>query len=469
MVLIKSVSGIRGTLGGSAGENLTPVDITQICSGFGMWLKKRNPGKQVKIIVGRDARPSGVVINKIVTAANQLMGIDIIDGGLCPTPTVEIAVKEYDAHGGIVITASHNPKNWNALKLLNERGELLNTTEGNEVMKLCEERHFDFSDVDKMGKHIRDESLIEDHIEKILSLSIVDSDAISKAGLTVAVDAVNSVGGIAMPLLFEVLGVKNIIELYCNPNGRFPHNPEPLPEHLSELSTQVVQKKADAGFAVDPDVDRLAIIAEDGKPFGEEYTLVAVADYVLQNYDGSTPATVSNLSSSQALADITAKHGGKHYSCPVGEVNVVEKMKEVNAIIGGEGNGGVIYPEIHYGRDALTGAAIFLTYLAKSGEKCSSLRKTLPDYTISKNKIELPGDADTEKIFLKISEKYHKYKTDKQDGLKIFFNKEWVHLRKSNTEPVIRIYSESDSEANAANLAKKLMNDISERIRDNGD
>ncbi len=469
MVLIKSVSGIRGTIGGKTGESLTPVDILQIAGSFGMWLKKRNPDKQVKIIVGRDARPSGEMINKIVTAVIQFMGIDIIDGGLCPTPTVEIAVKEYDAHGGIVITASHNPKNWNALKLLNEQGELLNLHEGGEVMSFAVDSHFDFEGVDRLGKYIRDESLIEEHIEKILSLPIVDSDAITKADLTVAVDAVNSVGGIAMPLLLEVLGVKQVIEVYCDPNGRFPHNPEPLPEHLSELSAQVVQKKANVGFGVDPDVDRLAIISEDGEPFGEEYTLVAVADFVLQNHDGNTPATVSNLSSSQALADITEKYGGKHYSCPVGEANVVEKMKDVNAVIGGEGNGGVIYPALHYGRDALTATAIFLTYLAKSGKKCSSLRKTLPDFTISKNKIELPADVDTEKILLKISERYNKYKTDKQDGLKIFFDKQWVHLRKSNTEPVIRIYSESDSEVKANNLAKKLMSDISEILRGDED
>ncbi len=465
MVLIKSISGVRGIIGGKPGEGFTPVDIVDITSGYAMWLKNRFDNNKMKVVIGRDARPSGEVVNNLVASTLQCNGIDVIDGGLCSTPTVEIAVKAQKANGGIIITASHNPKKWNALKLLDENGEFLNSEEGLEVLKLSESKNFDFVPVEKLGKYSLDESLTEHHIEKILSLPIVDVDAITKANFTVAIDAVNSVGGIAMPLLFEALGVKRVIEVNCEPSGLFAHNPEPLPEHLSELSATVLNHKANVGFAVDPDVDRLAIISDDGEPFGEEYTLVAVADYVLENSKTSQPVTVSNLSSTQALAEVTEKHGGKHYSSAVGEINVVEKMKEVNAVIGGEGNGGVIYPQMHYGRDALTGAAIFLTYLAKSGKKCSSLRKTLPDYTISKNKIELPDEVDIDGILAKISERYSKYKVNKEDGIKIYFDKEWVHLRKSNTEPIIRIYSESDSEVKADNLAKKLMSDISEIFR----
>ncbi len=469
MVLIKSISGVRGTIGGKPGKGLTPVDIVEITCGYSKWLKSRFSGNKIKVVVGRDARQSGEMVNKILTSALQFYGIDVIDGGLCSTPTVEFAVKEYKANGGIIITASHNPKNWNALKLLNENGEFLTASDGNEVLDFSASGDFDFAPFEKIGTYNIDESLTERHIERILSLPIVDADAISNAKFTVAVDAVNSVGGIAMPILLEALGVQKVIEVYCEPNGIFPHNPEPLPEHLNELSSQVVQNKADVGFAVDPDVDRLAIISENGEPFGEEFTLVVVADYVLQNYVGKLPATVSNLSSTQALADVTEKHGGKYYASPVGEVNVVQKMKEVNAVIGGEGNGGVIYPQMHYGRDALTGAAIFLTYLAKSGKKCSSLRKTLPDYIISKNKIELPDEVDIDNILLKISNRYSKYKLNTEDGIKIFFDKEWVHLRKSNTEPIIRIYSESDSEVKAENLAKKLIRDISETLRGGDD
>ncbi len=465
MTLIKSISGVRGTIGGKPGEGLTPIDVMKVTCGYAIWLKKKHGNRKIKTIIGRDARPSGNMVNKIVTSALQSMGIDVIDGDLCSTPTVMFAVKESKAQGGIIITASHNPKNWNALKLLNEKGEFLTAEEGNEVLDYSEYSDFNFSKVEKIGKHIIDESLTENHIEKILSLPIVDTSAIKRANLTVAVDAVNSVGGIAMPLLLEALGVKNIIEVNCEPNGLFAHNPEPIPEHLSELSAQVLQNKANVGFAVDPDVDRLLIISEDGEAISEEYTLVAVADYILQNDENSSPNTVSNLSSTQALADITEKYGGKYYSCPVGEVNVVQKMKEVNAVIGGEGNGGVIYPEMHYGRDALTGTAIFLTYMAKSGKKCSSIIKTLPNYSISKNKIELSDNIDIDKILLNISKRYSKKKIDKQDGIKIFFDKEWVHLRKSNTEPIIRIYSESDSIVKADNLAKKLINDISETLR----
>jgi len=465
MTLIKSISGIRGTIGGKFGEALTPLDIMKLTMGYAIWLKKKNIDNNIKIIIGRDARVSGGMVNKIVVATLQSMGIDVVDGGVCSTPTVEVAVKDNKAQGGIIITASHNPKNWNALKLLNENGEFLSAADGNEVIEFSESQEYEFDKVDKLGKHTMDESLTENHIKKILSLPGVDVDAISDANFTVAIDGINSVGGIAMPKLLEALGVKKVVEVYCEPTGLFQHNAEPLPEHLNELSSQVVKNKAHVGFAVDPDVDRLAIICEDGEPFGEEYTLVAVADYILQNYEGNSSATVSNLSSSQALADVTEKYGGKHYASAVGEVNVVEKMKEVNAIIGGEGNGGVIYPEMHYGRDALTGAAIFLTYLAKSGKRCSSLKKTLPEYTISKNKIELTEDVDLDNILNRIANRYKRYPVNDTDGVKIFFDKEWVHLRKSNTEPIIRIYSESDSAVKADNLAKKLMTDISEIFR----
>lgn len=465
MTLIKSISGIRGTIGGKFGEALTPLDIMKLTMGYAIWLKKKNIDNNIKIIIGRDARVSGGMVNKIVVATLQSMGIDVVDGGVCSTPTVEVAVKDNKAQGGIIITASHNPKNWNALKLLNENGEFLSAADGNEVIEFSESQEYEFAKVDKLGKHTMDESLTENHIKKILSLPGVDVDAISDANFTVAIDGINSVGGIAMPKLLEALGVKKVVEVYCEPTGLFQHNAEPLPEHLNELSSQVVKNKAHVGFAVDPDVDRLAIICEDGEPFGEEYTLVAVADYILQNYEGNSSATVSNLSSSQALADVTEKYGGKHYASAVGEVNVVEKMKEVNAIIGGEGNGGVIYPEMHYGRDALTGAAIFLTYLAKSGKRCSSLKKTLPEYTISKNKIELTEDVDLDNILNRIANRYKRYPVNDTDGVKIFFDKEWVHLRKSNTEPIIRIYSESDSAVKADNLAKKLMTDISEIFR----
>lgn len=466
MVLIKSISGIRGTIGGVPGEGLTPVDIVKIAGGYGMWLNKYNRDIKSKVIIGRDARLSGEIVNKLVVATLQSLGIDVVDGGMCPTPTIEIAVKQYEAQGGIIITASHNPKNWNALKLLNENGEFLNSADGNEVLKLSELEEFDFLPVEKTGNYVIDESLTRKHVEKILALPIVDKAAISKADFTVAVDGINSIGGTAMPLLMNMLGVKNVVEVYCDPNGLFAHNPEPLPGHLNELSYQVVQNKAHVGFAVDPDVDRLAIICEDGEPFGEEYTLVAVADYILQNHKDKKPTTVSNLSSTQALADITEKYGGKYYSCPVGEVNVVEKMKEVNAIIGGEGNGGIIYPGMHYGRDALTGAAIFLTYLAKSGKRCSTLKKSLPNYTISKNKIELSDDVDIDNVLKRIAERYKNYTINNTDGVKIYFDKEWVHLRKSNTEAIIRIYSESDCTVKADNLAKKIISDISEIYRD---
>lgn len=463
MTLITSISGIRGTLGGKTGESLTPVDITKFTCAYGSWLKNKFPEERLKVVIGRDARISGPVVNKMVTASLQFLGIDIIDLGLVPTPTVEISVREYDCHGGIIITASHNPKNWNALKLLNDKGEFLNQDEAKEMMKYTQSVFTGFVSVEKLGTYTKEETAIEMHIEKVLALELVDAEAIAAADFHVVVDAVNSVGGIAVPMLLEALGVKKITELYCDPNGHFPHNPEPLPEHLSILSEEVQKVNAHVGFALDPDADRLAIVRNDGEMFGEEYTLVAVADFVLSQTSGNT---VSNLSSTQALRDVTEKHGGKYYASAVGEVNVVQKMKEVNAVIGGEGNGGVIYPPIHYGRDALTGIALFLTHLAKSRKTVVALKKELPDYHISKHKIELSDGIDLGNILSKIASHYNKQRIDKTDGVKIYFDKDWVHLRKSNTEPIIRIYAESDSEVKSDTLARKIMVDISELIKE---
>lgn len=462
MTLIKSISGIRGTIGGKPGESLTPIDIMKFSGAYGTWLKKRFPDKNLHVLIGRDARISGKMVNKIVVSVLQSMGINVLDAGLVPTPTVGIGVREYECDGGIILTASHNPKQWNALKLLNENGEFLDSEEGNEMLSYADFEKFHFVGIEKMGTYVRKEDALEMHIEKILDLELVDPDAIGAAGFHVAIDCVNSVGGIAVPTLLEALGVKKITELYCEPNGHFPHNPEPLPEHLNVLSEEVAKTNANAGFAVDPDVDRLAIVSNNGEMFGEEYTLVSVADYVLQQKMGNT---VSNLSSTQALKDVTLKHGGEYFSSAVGEINVVKKMKEVGAVIGGEGNGGVIYPPIHYGRDALTGIALFLTHLAKSGKTCVALRNSLPGYNISKHKIELSSGIDLTDILNKIGEQYKKQQTDTTDGLKIYFDKEWVHLRKSNTEPIIRIYAESDSDVKSENLARKIMNDISELIR----
>ena len=450
-------------MGGKAGESLTPVDITKFTLAYGSWLKSKFPEERLKVIVGRDARISGPVVNKMVTATLQFMGIDIIDAGLVPTPTVEIGVKEYECNGGIIITASHNPKNWNALKLLNEKGEFLNQEEAGKMMSFINNKVTGFVTADKLGTYTKEEAAIEMHIEKVLALELVDTEAIAAAKFHVIVDAVNSVGGIAVPMLLEALGVKKVTELFCEPNGLFPHNPEPLPEHLSILAEEVQKSNAHVGFAIDPDADRLAIVCNDGEMFGEEYTLVAVTDYVLQHQKGNT---VSNLSSTQALKDITEKHGGKYYASAVGEINVVQKMKKVNAVIGGEGNGGVIYPPIHYGRDALTGIALFLTHLAKSGKSVAALKRNLPDYHISKHKIELSEGIDLTDILNKISARYMKQKIDKTDGVKIMFDKEWVHLRKSNTEPIIRIYAESDSAVKSENLARKIMLDISELIKE---
>lgn len=462
MTLIKSISGIRGTIGGLPGEGLSPLDIVKFTAAFATFIIRSTANPKPKFVIGRDGRTSGEMVNRIVTGTLSGMGADVIDGGLSTTPTIEIAVTDLKADGGIIITASHNPEQWNALKLLNSRGEFISAKDGAEVLSIAEKEDFIFAPVNRLGKFSTDNTLIEKHIEKILSLSLVDVIAIKKADFRVAIDCVNSTGGIAIPLLLKALGVSKIDELYCEPNGKFPHNPEPLPENLSEISEVVKKNKADVGFVVDPDVDRLAIITENGDMFGEEYTLVAVADYILQNVKGNT---VSNLSSTRALQDVTEKHGGSYFASAVGEVNVVEKMKEVNAVIGGEGNGGIIYPELHYGRDALVGIALFLTHMAKSGLKCSKLRNSYPAYFISKNKIELTAGIDVDSILSKIREKYKRNPINVVDGVRIEFDKQWVHLRKSNTEPIIRIYSESDSEAKAERLAKKIIEDIKEAIR----
>ncbi|HTD99484.1 MAG TPA: phosphoglucosamine mutase [Mucilaginibacter sp.] len=457
MTLIKSISGIRGTIGGAAGDGLTPLDIVKFVSAFGTWAKN-NSGKK-KIVVGRDARISGAMVNNLVIGTLQGLGIDVIDLGLSTTPTVEVAVPIEGAAGGIILTASHNPKQWNALKLLNHDGEFISDAEGKDVLEIAESSAFKYAEVNDLGKIINDDSYVQKHIDLILALPLVDVAAITKADFKIAIDCVNSTGGIFVPALLKALGVKTVYELYCEPDGNFPHNPEPLAENLVELSKEVIKKRADLGIAVDPDVDRLAFVCEDGNMFGEEYTLVAVADYVLKYKKGNT---VSNLSSTRALRDVTEKAGGEYHAAAVGEVNVVNKMKEVNSVIGGEGNGGVIYPELHYGRDALVGIALFLTHLAKYGKSVSNLRSTYPSYFISKNKITLTPEMDIDSLLLKVEEKYKKQPHSTIDGLKIEFDKEWVHLRKSNTEPIIRIYSEGNSETVADNLANKVITDIKE-------
>jgi phosphomannomutase len=460
LTLIKSISGIRGTIGGAAGEGLTPLDIVKFTSAFGSWAVKRSGLK--KIVLGRDARLSGTMVNNLVVGTLQGLGIDVIDLGLSTTPTVEVAVPDERAAGGIILTASHNPKQWNALKLLNEKGEFISDIDGKEVLEIAESSNFIYADVNDLGKVINDDTYLQKHIDKILALPLVDVEAIAKADFKVVIDCVNSTGGIFVPALLKALGVKTVHELYCEPDGHFPHNPEPLPENLIALSQEVLKKKADIGIAVDPDVDRLCFVCEDGGMFGEEYTLVAIADYVLKNTKGNT---VSNLSSTRALRDVTENAGGEYHAAAVGEVNVVNKMKEVNAVIGGEGNGGVIYPELHYGRDALVGIALFLTHLAKYGKPVSVLKSSYPNYFISKNKITLTPEMDIDALLLKVEEKYQKQPHSTIDGLKIEFDKEWVHLRKSNTEPIIRIYSEGNSETIANNLANKIITDIKEILQ----
>jgi phosphomannomutase len=461
VALIKSISGIRGTIGGTPNDNLTPLDIVKFTAAYGALIKKQKG--TTKIVIGRDARPSGEMVNSLVVSTLQALGIDVVDLGLSTTPTVEIAVPLEKAAGGIILTASHNPVQWNALKLLNDKGEFISGKDGEEVLEIAKREDFTFAPVTKLGTYLKDDTYLQKHIDLILDLPLVDVAAVKNRGFRVVVDAVNSTGGIAVPMLLKALGVATK-EIYCEPTGHFPHNPEPLPEHLMDICREIKKGKYDLGIVVDPDVDRLALISEDGSPFGEEYTLVAVADYVLNNSKKKNGNTVSNLSSTRALRDVTEKAGGQYFAAAVGEVNVVTLMKECNAIIGGEGNGGVIYPELHYGRDALVGIALFLTHVAKSGIPVSRLRAKYPNYFISKNKIELTPSIDVDKVLEEIKKKYKKQPINTIDGVKIEFEYEWVHLRKSNTEPIIRIYAESDLESKADNLAKKIIADIKEII-----
>ncbi|HHT23572.1 MAG TPA: phosphoglucosamine mutase [Bacteroidales bacterium] len=457
MALIKSISGIRGTIGGRAGEGLSPLDLVKFTSAYASFILSSKKSDSKTIVVGRDARISGEMVNKVVVGTLMGMGMDVLDIGLATTPTTEMAVKAEKAAGGIILTASHNPKQWNALKLLNEKGEFLNAKEGQTILKLAEADDYVFAEVDNIGKLSTSDEYTKKHIEKILSLDLVDVDAIKAADFKVAIDCVNSVGGIAIPELLEALGVKTVEKLYCDPTGHFPHNPEPLPEHLTEISDLMKSGKFDVGFVVDPDVDRLAIIGEDGSMFGEEYTLVAVADYVLQHTPGNT---VSNMSSTRALRDVTHKYNCEYTASAVGEVNVVTQMKASNAVIGGEGNGGIIYPANHYGRDALVGIALFLSHLAKEKKTVSELRKTYPNYFMSKNKIELTPQIDVDGVLAVIKGSYKQYEINDIDGVKIDFPQGWVHLRKSNTEPIIRIYSEAGTPEQADNFAKAIMDEI---------
>ena len=461
MTLIKSISGIRGTIGGMPGEGLSPLDVVKFTAAYAKWMKSVSSTNRQKVVVGRDARISGEMVNALVCATLSGMGCDVVDLGLATTPTTEMAVTAEKADGGIILTASHNPKQWNALKLLNNRGEFISASEGEAILQYAEDENFSFAPVDELGK-ISTRDFTAEHIQEILKLKLVDTEAIRQANFSVAFDAVNSVGGIAIPALLEALGVQRIVPINEQPTGEFAHIPEPLPENLTETCQLVKEQGVDVCFVVDPDVDRLSIISEDGSMFNEEYTLVAIADYVLSNTPGNT---VSNMSSSRALRVITEKYGRTYTASAVGEVNVVAKMKETNAIIGGEGNGGIIYPELHYGRDALVGIALFLTQLAKSGKNCSDLRKTYPDYFISKNKIELTPDIDVDLILEKIKEQYQHEQVNTIDGVKIDFANEWVHLRKSNTEPIIRIYSESSTPEAANALAKRIIKDIQQHIK----
>jgi phosphomannomutase len=461
VTLIKSISGIRGTIGGRVGDNLTPVDAVKFAAAYGSWILKKNRG--AKVVIGRDARISGEMISSLVCSTLQGLGIDVVDLGLSTTPTVEMAVPAEKAAGGIILTASHNPIQWNALKLLNEEGEFISGADGEAVLKIAQNEDFEFAQVTKLGKYEKKDGYLHKHIEQILKLPLVDVPAVKNRRFRIAVDAVNSTGGIAVPLLLKSMGVE-VKELYCQPTGHFPHNPEPLPEHLTDISREIVKGKYDLGIVVDPDVDRLALVCEDGSPFGEEYTLVAVADYVLNAGKKKNGNTVSNLSSTRALQDITEKAGGKYFASAVGEVHVVTMMKENDAVIGGEGNGGIIYPDLHYGRDALVGIALFLTHLAKSNLTALRLRMKYPSYFISKNKIELTRDINVDKILDYVKKKYKNQPINTVDGVRIEFEKEWVHLRKSNTEPIIRIYAEADSETKADNLARKIMTDIKEII-----
>ncbi len=456
MTLIKSISGIRGTIGGESGDNLTPIDAVKFAAAYGIWLKGYSKKDDLKVVIGRDARISGEMIQNLVVSTLVGLGVDVIDLDLSTTPTVEIAVPLEKADGGIILTASHNPKQWNALKLLNEKGEFLDAAQGAKILEIAESEDFVFADVDDLGDVTKNDAYIDIHIDEVLDLSLVDADTIQKAKFKVVVDGVNSTGGIAIPKLLETLGVE-VVKLYCDPNGHFPHNPEPLKEHLGDICELVVKEKADFGIVVDPDVDRLAFISNDGEMFGEEYTLVACADYILGKTKGNT---VSNLSSSRALRDITEKHGGTYEAAAVGEVNVVTKMKANKAIIGGEGNGGIIYPESHYGRDALVGTALFLMLMAEKGGTVKELRDSYPSYFMSKKKIQLTPELDVDGILKAMADKYSEEEISTIDGVKVDFAENWVHLRKSNTEPIIRIYTEAKSQNEADGLADRIIGEI---------
>ncbi|HAT69715.1 phosphoglucosamine mutase [Croceibacter atlanticus] len=453
MTLIKSISGIRGTIGGNVGDNLTPIDAVKFASAYGTWLKQQRTKDNYRVVVGRDARISGEMIQNLVMNTLVGLGIHVIDLGLSTTPTVEVAVPMEHADGGIILTASHNPKQWNALKLLNHKGEFLNGAEGQKILDIAEGANITFAEVDDLGEITKNDAYFDLHIEEILNLDLVDADAIRKANFKVVVDGVNSTGGLAIPMLLNELGVETV-KLYCEPNGQFPHNPEPLKEHLGDICKLVIEEHADFGVVVDPDVDRLAFIDETGEMFGEEYTLVAVADYILGKQKGNT---VSNMSSSRALRDVTEKHGGSYQASAVGEVNVVQLMKDTDAVIGGEGNGGIIYPELHYGRDSLVGVALFLTHLAEKKMKVSELRATYPSYFMSKNKIQLTPELDVDAILEAVEAHYKDEEVTTIDGVKIDFAENWVHLRKSNTEPIIRVYTEAKSQEEADQLAKDMM------------
>ncbi|MBQ6237122.1 MAG: phosphoglucosamine mutase [Bacteroidales bacterium] len=457
MSLIKSISGIRGTIGGPAGEGLSPLDVVKFTAAFATFLQRQQPSKRLTMVVGRDARLSGAMVDRLVVGTLMGMGIDVIETGLSTTPTTEMSVIDHKADGGIIITASHNPKHWNALKLLNAKGEFIDAAEGNEVLRLADSDEIRFAEVDDLGKVTEDCDAIDSHIRRVLALPLVDREAIAKAGFRVAVDAVNSTGGIAIPRLLRALGVSEVVELNCEPTGHFAHNPEPLPQNLTEIAAAVPQQKCDLGIVVDPDVDRLALVCEDGQMFGEEYTLVSVAEYVLQHTPGNT---VSNMSSTRALRDITERAGHQYAASAVGEVNVTTLMKQTGAVIGGEGNGGVIYPALHYGRDALVGVALFLTNLAHRGIKASELRATYPNYVISKNRKDLTPDMDVDAILRQMAEKYKNERVSTIDGVKIDFADSWAHLRKSNTEPIIRIYCEAHTAEQADKLAQKIIADI---------
>jgi len=460
MTLIKSISGIRGTIGGAISDNLTPIDVVKFASAYAQFIKNRTQKKDIKLVIGRDARLSGQMVTNLVNGTLIGMGVEVIDLGLSTTPTVELAVPMEQADGGIIITASHNPKQWNALKLLNEKGEFISGKEGEELISIADAGTYTYEPVDELGSVTTDDTYLQKHIQSVINLKLVDKEAIKQAGFKVVVDAVNSTGGIFIPSLLEELGVE-VVKLYCDPTGHFPHNPEPLAENLTEISSLVVEKKADLGIVVDPDVDRLAFVCNDGSMFGEEYTLVAVADFVLKHTPGNT---VSNLSSTRALSDVSVANGGNYFASAVGEVNVVEKMKAEKAIIGGEGNGGIIYPESHYGRDALVGIGLFLTHLAYEKISSKELRDSYPTYEMSKNKIELTPEIDVDDILVKMKEKYKHERVNDIDGVKIDFAEEWVHLRKSNTEPIIRVYSESKTKESAARIAQKVIEDIHEII-----